>query len=65
MNTIQPTPPARLRELSGIVLLFFALALLFALASFDPFDPSWNTATGRHPAANQIGVVGAWAADFL
>ena len=65
MNTIQPAPPARLRELSGVVLLFFALALLFALASFDPFDPSWNTATGRHPAANQIGVAGAWAADFL
>lgn len=65
MNTVQPAPPSRLRELTGVVYLFLALALLFALASFDPLDPAWNTATGRQPAANRIGIVGAWAADFL
>lgn len=65
MNTIQFDPPSRLRELTGIVYLFLALALLFALASYDPLDPSWNTATGRQPAANRIGLAGAYAADFL
>lgn len=65
MNPIPSAPASRLRELTGIVYLFLALALLFALASYDPLDPSWNTATGRRPAANRIGLAGAHAADFL
>lgn len=65
MNTIPITAPSRLREFSGIVCLACALALLFALASFDPLDPGWNTATGRQPAANKIGAVGAFASDLL
>lgn len=65
MNTIQPSPFPRLKEFAGIVCLAFCASVLFALASFDPLDPSWNTATGRHPASNKIGVIGAYAADLL
>jgi len=65
MNTIQPSPAPRLKEFAGVVCLALAAALLFSLASFDPLDPSWNTATGRHPASNKIGIVGAHVADLL
>lgn len=65
MNTIQPAPASRVKEFSGLVCLALACALLFALASFDPLDPAWNTATGRQPAANKIGLVGAFASDLL
>ncbi|MGQ9916585.1 MAG: DNA translocase FtsK, partial [Bryobacteraceae bacterium] len=65
MNNIQTAPASRLKEFSGLVCLALACALLFALASFDPLDPAWNTATGRQPAANKIGLVGAFASDLL
>ncbi len=65
MNTIQPSPFARLKEFAGLVCLALCAVVVFSLASFDPLDPSWNTATGRHPASNKIGVAGAYAADLL
>jgi len=65
MTTSQSTPFPRLREFTGIVFLFLALGLLFALASFNPLDPSWNTVTGRQLASNRIGVAGSWTADLL
>jgi S-DNA-T family DNA segregation ATPase FtsK/SpoIIIE len=65
MNTESTSPFPRLREFSGIVCLAFAVSLLFALASFDPLDPSWNTATGKHPVSNKIGVIGSYASDLL
>ncbi len=65
MNTVQPSPFPRLKEFAGFVCLAFCASVLFALASFDPLDPSWNTATGRQPASNKIGVIGAYAADLL
>ncbi len=65
MTNVQQAPSHRLREFTGFVCLACAFALLFALASFDPLDPSWNTVTGRRPAANKIGVAGAWVSDLL
>lgn len=55
----------RLKELSGIVCLLVSAGLLFALASFDSADPSWNNATGLAAAHNKIGTVGAHLADLF
>jgi len=54
----------RLAELGGAVLLLFGLAVLLALASYDPADPSFNHATGR-AARNLVGGPGAYGADLL
>jgi S-DNA-T family DNA segregation ATPase FtsK/SpoIIIE len=54
----------RLKELAGLVFLVAAVALLAALLSYNPTDPSWNTASGRIPPSNKIGRVGAYLADF-
>lgn len=55
----------RLKEVTGIVLLLASVALLFALASYDPTDPSWNNATWRTPAHNRIGSAGSHVSDLL
>jgi S-DNA-T family DNA segregation ATPase FtsK/SpoIIIE len=49
---------------SGGAILLLALALLVALVSYRPGDPSLNTAAAG-PAANWLGTPGAWAADLL
>jgi S-DNA-T family DNA segregation ATPase FtsK/SpoIIIE len=54
----------RTAELVGLVLGLFGLAILVALACYDPRDPSMNTATTRH-ATNLAGPVGATLADLL
>jgi S-DNA-T family DNA segregation ATPase FtsK/SpoIIIE len=54
----------RLAELAGLVLGSVALLLLIALVSYDPNDPSFDTATSRH-AVNLSGPAGAFAADLL
>jgi len=54
----------RTAELSALALGVLGLALLVALASYDPRDPSLNTATDRHPS-NLAGTVGAGLADIL
>jgi S-DNA-T family DNA segregation ATPase FtsK/SpoIIIE len=54
----------RTAELSGLSLGLFGLALLVALGSYNPADPSLNTATGR-TATNLAGPVGAILADLL
>jgi len=54
----------RLAELGGAVLLLFGLAVLLALASYDPADPSFNHATAR-AARNLAGGPGAFGADLL
>lgn len=55
----------RLKEVTGIVLLLASVGFLFALASYDPTDPSWNNATWRSPAHNRIGSVGSHFSDLL
>jgi S-DNA-T family DNA segregation ATPase FtsK/SpoIIIE len=54
----------RLTELAGLALGLAAIALLLALLSYDPRDPSLDTASGAVPH-NLAGPVGAWAADLL
>jgi len=54
----------RTAELAALLLGILGLALLVALASYDPRDPSLNTATDRH-VANLAGSVGAGLADVL
>ena len=54
----------RSAELTGLVLGLAGLALLVALACYDPRDPSLNTATSRH-TGNLAGPVGAVLADLL
>ena len=55
----------RLTEGLGILLLLVGAALLFALFSYDPRDPSGNVAATGATANNWLGPIGAWCADFL
>ena len=54
----------RLAELGGLALGLGGMALLVALACYNPLDPSINTATSR-PPSNLAGPAGAMAADLL
>ena len=54
----------RSAELIGLALGLLGLALLVALACYDPRDPSLNTATSRQ-TSNLAGPVGAVLADLL
>ena len=54
----------RLSELSGIAIAILVAGTLLALASYDPGDPSINTAVGGAPR-NLMGLPGAWTADIL
>jgi DNA segregation ATPase FtsK/SpoIIIE, S-DNA-T family len=54
----------RSAALTGLILGMLGLALLVALACYDPRDPSLNTATSRH-TSNLAGPVGAVLADLL
>ena len=45
MNYLGPTARPRLNEAVAVVFLFAGLFLLVSLASYNPYDPSWNTAT--------------------
>ena len=49
--------------MTGLALGLAGLGVLVALATYDPADPSMNTATVRH-AANLAGPVGATMADL-
>src|ERR1700722_14360597 len=51
-------------ELIGLTLACAGLALLIALASYDPHDPSLNTASARE-TRNLVGPLGAVLADLL
>jgi S-DNA-T family DNA segregation ATPase FtsK/SpoIIIE len=62
--TIRALLVRRLAEFGGLALALGAVALLVALASYDPLDPSLNTATTR-AATNLAGPPGAIAADLL
>ncbi|HZO56292.1 MAG TPA: DNA translocase FtsK [Bryobacteraceae bacterium] len=65
MKILGPTPLERLNEAVGLVCLAAALALTLSLISYQPLDPSWNTASGAVRAHNLIGQSGAWIADLL
>jgi len=54
----------RIAELAGAGLVAFGFALLLALASYDPSDPSLNHIT-RGPVHNIVGLPGAYVADIL
>ena len=54
----------RSAEVAALALGMAGLAVLIALASYDPRDPSLNTATDRH-TTNLAGTLGAALADFL
>ncbi|ATJ89906.1 MULTISPECIES: FtsK/SpoIIIE family DNA translocase [Acetobacter] len=54
----------RLEEGGGLLLCVLACALLVALATYNPKDPSFNTATGQ-PPTNLLGMVGAVLSDTL
>src|SRR5580658_4445287 len=54
----------RSARLGGLALGLLGLTLLVALLSYDPRDPSFDTATTRH-AANLAGPVGAFVVDLL
>jgi S-DNA-T family DNA segregation ATPase FtsK/SpoIIIE len=54
----------RVREVMGILCLVAFLAVVLSLATFDPADPSWNTASPADPPHNAIGRVGASVADL-
>ncbi len=55
---------AKLLEACGLCLIAIALALLAAIASYHPTDPSLNTATGS-AAKNLLGFSGAHISDIL
>ena len=50
-------------DASGVGLAVAATLGLAALLTYDPADPSWNTASGD-AAANWLGRGGAWGADL-
>jgi len=54
----------RLGQIGALALLVGAAVLLVALASYNPHDPSLDTATSR-PATNLAGPLGAAVADLL
>ena len=62
--TIRALIRQRSAELTGLALGLLGLALLVALACYDPRDPSLNTATSRH-TTNLAGPLGATVADLL
>jgi S-DNA-T family DNA segregation ATPase FtsK/SpoIIIE len=47
----------------GLLCLVACLGLVLCLVTFDPADPSWNTASPADPPHNAIGRVGASIAD--
>ena len=51
-------------EACGLGLIAMAIALLAALASYHPTDPSLNTATGS-AAQNLLGHMGAYISDII
>jgi S-DNA-T family DNA segregation ATPase FtsK/SpoIIIE len=66
MRLLGPTRNERLNEAGGLVSLFGAIVLALSLISFQPTDPSWNTATPETARAiNLIGRLGSYSADLL
>lgn len=64
MKLLGPTSHNRLNEVTGVVYLAAAAAMVLSLASYHAGDPSWNTAVPLARPANLIGRPGAIFADF-
>jgi S-DNA-T family DNA segregation ATPase FtsK/SpoIIIE len=59
-------PPGRRREILGLLLVSTVVAMVLALASYDPADASFNSAgSGTGGVQNLIGPAGAYVADLL
>ena len=65
MKLLSPTESKRLNEVTGFVFLAAGLFVLFSLASYRTYDPSWNTAAGSAHPQNLAGYVGSYLADML
>ncbi len=52
-------------ELLGLVMAALGVSALLAIASYDPSDPSWNTAVTAGVTGNLLGSPGAVAADLM
>lgn len=64
MQILSPSANQRLNEATGIVFLVAAFLLVLSLVSYDPYDPSLNTAAEALRPNNWIGFPGAYFADF-
>ena len=64
MRLLGPSPHNRLNEAVGVLCLSLGLFITLSLASYHPYDPSWNTATAARPR-NLMGYPGAHLADYL
>ncbi len=56
---------ARVQEALGGACMATGLVLLLALASYNPADPSLNTAAPAGSVTNWLGIPGSYTADFL
>ena len=65
MSYLGPTRHPRLNEAIAVVYLFTGLFVFISLASYYPFDPSMNTASGALKPVNLTGRAGAYLADFF
>lgn len=65
MDILKPSANKRLNEITGILFLAASVFLALSLISYQPTDPSWNTATGLTRPENWIGRFGALLADFF
>jgi S-DNA-T family DNA segregation ATPase FtsK/SpoIIIE len=54
----------RVAEITGLALAMAGIGIFVALATYNPRDPSLNTATSQH-ATNLAGPAGSVIADFL
>ena len=54
----------RLAEAAGLILFACAGAVLVAVATYSPLDPSWNSAADG-VVGNLLGIPGAYTADIL
>ena len=65
MRLLNPTDRRGLNEAVGFVLLSLGLVTWLSLMSYQPLDPSLDTATGFGKPANLIGYAGSYLADPL
>src|SRR6516164_4390108 len=65
MKNLGPTRHSRLNEAIAVVYLFTGLFVFISLASYHPFDPSFNTASGVEKPVNLTGRAGAFLSDFF